>query len=246
MLFKTIYGPEIESIYFWLNDFGPARKDTLADSFGNIANGVKSSTANLDDAILFLIGSGVVYLDSNLYHVRYKDLDSTAFKTILLKHLRSIKKGISDLDPYFINFIDLLYIKPDVVFHNSLHKKINSLELQSPCSEEKVNAWRRVLEYLGLGFRGYGGLTVCYCSEILENIINKWDHTEGPLQIFFEDHFDLYLPWLNSKGDIAQAVKIPLIYLERKGLIKLNSKQDLPHKSYMGKRKIKWLTRKEI
>lgn len=246
LLFKTVYGAEIESIYFWLAKYGPAEKKDLILSYSSISEGAQSSPATIDDTILFLLGAGIVGLNNNLYYVNVEKQDSLSFKVELLKYLRSVSNERSELDSYFIGLIDILYVKPDVLFCNRLHRVINSLDLPMPCSEEKVNAWKRVLEYLGLGFRGYGGLTVYYEPKLLMKIINKWGHSEGPLQDFLEEHLDLYLPWVNSQGDIANAVKLPLQHLENVGVIELSSKQDLPNKNYLGKRRIKWLARKEL
>jgi hypothetical protein len=242
LLFKTIYGPELESVYFWLERFGPAGRIELADAFGGMVTGGRSSAANLEDALSFLGTAGVITRKRNLYRGRYRGLDSTGFKTTLLRHLRAVKKK-NGLDPYFLGLVDILYIKPDTSFHNGLHRLINSLDLPGPCSEEKVNAWRRVVEYLGLGLRGFGGLAVQYDAGLLERIIGEWDDNEGPLQLFLEGHLNRYLPWATIKGEIASAVALPLEQLEATGKIHLMPKQDLPYKGYMGKRKVKWLVR---
>ncbi len=241
MLFKTVYGPELESVYFLLEKNGPMKQEELIGSFVCAVSDSNSSSANIKDAIAFLKTSGIISFEKQEYSVVYKNLDSIGFKTNLIRHMRALKKSRSKLDSYFIGLIDKIYIKPNILFNNNLHNKINSIDLPSACSEEKVNAWRRVLEYLGLGYRGYSGLAIIYDISLVNSIICDWEEEEGPLQLFLEDHFSQYLPWSTQKGEIALALASPLLKLEEQGLISLHAKQDLPYKGYLEKWKVKWI-----
>lgn len=243
MLFKTVYGPELESVYFLLEEVGPMKQEELINSFVCAVSDSNASLANIKDAISFLKTAGIISYEKQEYRAVYKNLDSIGFKVNLIRHMRTLKKSRSKLDSYYVGFIDTIYIKPNIIFNNNLHNKINSIDLPSACSEEKVNAWRRVLEYLGLGYRGYAGLAIIYDINIVSRIICNWDEIEGPLQLFLEDHFSQYLPWSTQKGEIAMALEFPLLKLEEQGKISLHTKQDMPYKGYLGKRKVKWITK---
>lgn len=246
MLFKTVYGPELEAIYFYLENYGPMEKGELVDSFSGVTSDSNSSSTNIEDALSFLKTSGIIVLENKEYKAYYKNLDTLGFKTKLIRHAKALKKSRSKLDSYYINLIDTLYIKPNLLFNNNLHSKINSLGLPSICSEEKVNAWRRVLEYLDLGYRGYSGLIILYRFCLVNRIIDDWEEKEGPLQLFLEEHFSQYLPWSTQKGEIALALELPLMQLEEQGKISLINKQDLPYKGFLAKRKVKWIVKESF
>ena len=245
MLFRTVYGPELEAIYCYIDKYGPLSRSQVITVFTGIDANEKASTANIEDAIAFLKTAGMIKTRADLYHTIYKNVDSIDFKLCLLKQISSLKKSHSKLDTYYFQFLDLLFVKQDKVFQNELHKAVNSLDLPWPCSEEKINAWRRVLEYLGLGYRGYSGLAVHYDCEIVKRIIARWDEKEGPLQHFLEKVFSQYLPWATYDGDISSALRLPLLRLVEQGAISLQPKQDLPYKSYLGQKRVKWLSRED-
>lgn len=246
MLFSTVYGPELESIYLYLEKFGPLNRKDIIQVFTGVDAGGKASPANVEDAISFLKSAGMIKVKSEKYQAQNKIFDSLDFKMNLIKQIKNLGKSQSKLDPYFFKIMDLIFIKQNRLFQNDLHKTINSLELPLPCSEEKINAWRRVLEYLGLGNRGFSGMVIQYDYELVNRIISQWDEVEGPLQHFLEQVFELYLPWSTFEGEISDALRLPLVRLVDQGTISLHAKQDLPCKSYFGQESIKWLKREEI
>jgi hypothetical protein len=251
MLFRTVYGPELASVYFYVQEYGPSSQKDLFDIFGAISSKKKSSPTNIEDALGFLEAAEMLNKNNQLWSARCKVRNEIGFKIEILNKLRSIQtsNNLSNgnlLDRYFIEFIDLLFIKPNVAFNNELHSKINSIDIPLPCSDEKVNAWRRVLEYLNVGTRAYGGLSIIYSEELVKNILSDWEEKEGPLQMFLEQHFDKYLPWKTKKGDVCYALANTFYLLESRGVINLSTKQDLPSKSYLGTKKIKWIERMDI
>lgn len=245
MLFRTVYGPELKTIFMWIQYYGPASKNELFNAFMAIVKGNNSSSTNMEDALSFLEATGLISNSKGLWKTEQQKITPEFFKMIILQRLRMIQIGIrkklNPLDPFYLEFLDILYIQPDILFRTELHSHVNNLDLPAPCSIEKVNAWRRVLEYLGTGVRGYGGLFVQYNAELVMSIINEWSEKSGPLQSFLEEHFEMYLPWKTRRGDIARSLSHSLELLEKKGRIKLMIKQDLPNKSYLGSRRIKWL-----
>jgi hypothetical protein len=246
LLFSTVYGPELESIYRYIEEFGSLNRNDIILAFTGVDTGNKASPANVEDAISFLKSAGMIKIKSEKYQANFKVIDSVDFKMSLIKLINNLDKSHSKLDKFYFKIVDLLFVKQNILFHNDLHKAVNSLELPFPCSEEKINAWRRVLEYLGLGTRGFAGMVIQYDCELVKRIIAKWDENEGPLQHFLHQVFNIYLPWSTYEGEISDALRLPLLRLVDQGAISLHTKQDLPLRSYFGRERIKWLTRKEI
>lgn len=244
MLFKTVYGPELETIFLFLQHYGPADRDELFKTFLPLSGEKMGPATNLEDALTFLQSGGMVQRRED---GRYVPCGNDIFILQLLKNLRAIQRGTlpagHPLDPWYLEIVEKIFIIPDRPAAFNLHAKVNALELPSPCSEEKLNAWRRVSEFLGLGFRIFGGFWCFYRPELVLIIINAWGEGEGPLQEFLEDHFSLYLPWAAKDGDVAKSLWHSLEILEEEGHIKLSQKQDLPSKSYFGGREIKWIER---
>ena len=251
ILFRTIYGPELEAVFLCLKQFGSMDTSELFNYFGTKTDDKKTSSANLEDALLFLKTAGLVGCRDKKWHALRSstNIDRDTFKLRLLQKLRKRSKKNRNhgntLDPYFMGILEILFNGPDMSYIENLHEKINELDLPLPCSEEKVNAWRRVMEYLEVGIRGYGGMLVVYRENLVLKIIQEWPEQEGPLQQFLEKHFQFYLPWKTKKGDIAFSLAHPLKQLEENGCISLFARQDLPCKGYLESRKIKWLKKGE-
>ncbi|GAB6179927.1 hypothetical protein JCM14036_12460 [Desulfotomaculum defluvii] len=248
MLFKTIYGPELQSIYEFIYINGPVEKDTLYGSYLPIIEGEMGPRANLDDAITFLVSSGLINRN-NLG--KYEAVGSPVgnFKVHLLRNLRNIQVGSQTtshpMDPWYLELVERIFILPNRLVGFKLHQTANSIDAPEVFSEEKINAWRRVIEYLGLGGRIASGFMCCYKPELISEIIDMWDEDEGPVQLLLEEHLSKYLPWQNEGGDISQSLIIPLLILAKEGLISLEQKQDLPYKSYLGDMSIKWIRKGE-
>lgn len=244
MLFRTVNGSELESIYQWIQLYGKVDLETLISDFGASIEGKDSSSTNLVDALSFLETSKLITKIDGVWEASSSESDSANFRINLIRKLRYIQleNKIITLDQYFFGLVDKLFIQPNILFRDQLHTLINDFNLPTPCSMEKVNAWRRVLEFLGIGIRAYKGLQICYSPELVRQIINEWPEDSGPLQHFLEQHFNKYLPW-KSLNDLAKALEYPLLFLERNGEIILQTKQDLPNRNYLGTRRIKWISK---
>ncbi len=244
MLFKTVYGPELEAIFVFLQHHGPADRTRLANTFLSLRDEKMGSSTNLEDALIFLQSGGVV---QKLDDGNYVPCSKANFILELLRNLRLIQSGDlpaeHPLDPWYLELLSKIFIIPGRPLAFNLHAKVNVLEVPVPCSEEKLNAWRRVAEFIGLGFKMFGGFWCFYQPELVLHIIDEWDEREGPMQEFFEGHFSIYLPWATGEGEVSPSLRHSLEILEENGHIKLRQKQDLPSKSYLGGREVKWIER---
>jgi len=245
MLFKTVYGPELQCLFEFIAKFGPLEKDALYNNFLPMVNGQPGNSTNLDDAIHFLLSSGVLRKNNT---GKYQAINvEKDFKMNLLVNLRLLQTGKVEstdrLDPWYLGLIENAYIIPNKKVLFDLHQLFNALWLPAVLSEEKVNAWKRVLEFIGLGYRVFGGFYCIYSLQLVRDIVDSWEEAQGPLQNFLEDCFSLYLPWQTKNGDIAGALWSPLEELERQGYITLVAKQDSPSRAYGGQRRVKWLVK---
>lgn len=245
MLFKTVYGPELESIYRFLSINGAYEKDALYRYYLPIIDEQAGKRTNMDDAMNFLLASGAVEKDET---GKFKALNGQAgFRLIILNNLRDIQMEQraynSVLDPWYMKLVEDEFIRPDKRILFNLHQYFNTLKLPEVLSEEKVNAWKRVMEFLGIGIRMFGGFFCVYRLDLVEDLITTWDKSEGPLQSFLEEGVSPYLPWQNLSGDIADALLLPLLELEKKDVIRLEQRQDLPNRAYGGEYQLKWMSK---
>lgn len=244
MLFKTVYGAELGCIHQFLLKNGPTEKEVLYQSFLPLVDGELGSRTNIDDALIFLISSQTVIKNKR---GKFEVVADKNFKLRCLKNIRQIQIGnlipIHKLDPWYFGLLDELYIRPNQVMNFSLHQKANTTNVSEVLSEERINAWRRVLEYFRLGRRVMAGFMCSYDPQLVWEIFLEWEKREGPLEEFLEEHFTNFLPWKSSEGDISQALRIPLLILEKEGFIKLDKRQDSPFREYMGASSVKWITK---
>lgn len=248
MLFKTVYGPELQCIYDFLLIHGSYTKDALYRHFVPIKEGRLGTQANMDDAMAFLLTVGIIRKDEV---GKYQALSgNNGFRLLALQHMREIqlgkREGMGNLDSWYMRLVEDFFVKPDRKVGFDLHQRFNALEPPEILSVEKVNAWKRVLEFMGIGHRLFGGFICLYSLELIMELLKAWGEKEGPLQGFLEDGVNSYLPWQTEKGDIASALWMPLSELEQKGLVKLERRQDLPYRAYGGERQIKWIRKEGI
>lgn len=248
MLFKTVYGPELECIYEYLKLYGPQDRGMLYKAFVPMVGVDMGPRTNLDDALAFLTAGKMVL--KNEVGVFRAAGGALSFRLQLLQKLRQIQLGSLEpnhlMDPWYLGLVDKLFILPGRSVAFALHKLANSLEMPEILSEEKVGAWRRVLEFIGLGSRLASGFLCSYQPRLVLEVISLWEEEEGPIQSLLEGHISKFLPWEGEDGDIAPTLSIPLKMLARWCYIDLGERQDLPNRSYFGDEKIKWVRKRGV
>lgn len=254
MLFRTVYGPELEAIYVYIAQAGQSgnpvpRQEVLAAFVPRDPGGGFRSTQNLDDALSFLRSAKLIQGEG-----AYQAAERTeeTFRTKLFCTLRrlELKQETSSpsLDCLYWSILTNLFIQPNCLFVQDVYGTVNSLREVSDLggiSREKVQAWKRVLEYLGLGRRAFGGFLCVYSPEIIWEILRHWAVAQATLQEFFEEYFGLMLPYARQDGDLADAVRLPLIDLADRGFIELFPLQDSPTRPYFGSNRWRGIIVKE-
>jgi hypothetical protein len=247
MLFRTVYGQELESIYVYLQQrTAPVSKLEVINTFLPISTTKSLSTQNIEDAISFLVSSGLVTEKNNFLE---SIPTNKPFKLALLNNLRNLQtKGLDSSHPtdaLFFTLLDELFTKPNLVVLDKLHSKANQLKCVKEVgglSQEKVQAWKRVLEFLGLGLRVQSGFYAHLSLELLLMMLEEIQPYRMSLQEFFEDYLTSFIPCLNSTQDVSSWVAHSLIKLEQSHKIQLATLQDSPMKAYFMPQKFKLIS----
>lgn len=245
MLFLTVYGPELESLFYYIHKYtqqeGSIGREQLYSAYlPQIALAHKGQTKNIEDAVSYLKAARLIEGDKADYYVPPSLDTSMPFTTLLLRQLRQLEHIPTQLpliDLLYITLLEQLYIIPNRIWISDLHAAANRLELAQQIggiSQEKIGAWKRVMEFLGVGYRMGSGFYCLYRPELLQSIAARWPLVEGTLQEFFERYLQFWVPCLTGRGEVAQAVAYALEYLAQKGCIYLHSKQDSPSRPYFG------------
>lgn len=249
MLFRTVYGPELEAIYTYVETCSQENlKVGLQQIYSMfLPTGQKFSTQPIDDALSFLVSAKLVHEDKDSFSATNNE--QIPFALHILRSFRELEnEEVSpqhSLDPTYSLILTEVFVRPSLVFVADLHSEVNNLRQVKELggvSKEKIQAWKRVMEFLGVGHRVSGGFMCVYSPDLLMQIIKTWDQPRSTLQSFFEQHFGAFLPYSRSDGDLAAAVSTPLTYLEKNRAIDLFTMQDSPSKTYLGMRRLRGIS----
>lgn len=246
MLFVTVYGPELDAIYCYVRKYtqrvGLVSREQLYSAFlPQTLLTHKGQTKNIEDAIHYLKAAGLIDGDKAYSSLPNTDTD-LPFATILLHRFRQLESHSSQiplLDLLYITLLEQLYIAPNQLWISDLHVAANQLPLAQQVggiSQEKIGAWKRVMEFLGIGYRMGSGFYCLYRPELVDTIARRWNTTQGTLQEFFEEHLQSWIPSLTARGEVALSVSYTLEMLEHNEYIRLLPKQDSPARPYFGAR----------
>lgn len=250
MLFVTVYGPELESLFYYIHKYtqqeGSISRDQLYSAYlPQTALTHKGQTKNLEDAISYLKAARLIEGDKAHFNTQPNIDTSMSFATLLLRQFRLLERISSQIpliDLLYITLLEQLYINPNQSWISDLHAAANQLALAQQTggiSQEKIGAWKRVMEFLGLGYRMGSGFYCLYRPELLQTIAERWPLVEGTLQEFFERYLQSWVPCLTGRGEVAWPVAYTLEYLAQKGSIYLHSKQDSPSRPYFSARHLR-------
>lgn len=242
MLFRTVFGPELSSILNYIQNAGAATQLDLTMWFLQ-SEPEGNDRTNLEEALAFLSDLGLLRPDREQLDLLVVEPGPFSHR-VLLTHLQACyrvpRPDAHPLDPWFMGVLDHLFIRPDRTFIPRLHTAVNALPLPTACSEEKVNAWRRVMEALGCGWRAGSGFLACYRPELLMRLLEGWTNS-GPLEEFL-DHVEHSLPVRTATGGLATCFALPLLHLEERGTLRLTQRGDYAGRAFFGERRIKWIT----
>ncbi len=250
MLFRTVYGPELESIYTFITQANPSPpRRIIQQAFLSTHRDTEStSTQGIDDALAFLLATQLVRDDDGFRTT--EPPDHLPFRLLVLRQLQRLSRHELEashaVDPLYILILAELFIKPDRLFVADVHGEANKLlpvKEVGGLSKEKLQAWKRVMSYLGIGKRVGNGFQCAYEPSLLLDALDLWPDRVGPLQEFLEGHLTSFLPVVTRDGNLAQAVSQSLLRLAKQGEITLVSRQDSPVKPYFGDNRFRYVAR---
>lgn len=248
MLFRPVYGPELEAIFVFINKAGePVSREDIYQAFLSSQQGGRVSTQGVDDALSFLAAAHLV--KGNKRFRATPPNTHEPFRLLVLRQLQALAQGhlesYHETDPLYLQLLDQLYIKPDHIFISDLHTAANQMRAVKRIgglSQEKVRAWKRVMSFLGLGHRIGNGFQCALSPNLLLVIIDEWLTDESVIHTFVETSLSQYLPSQTHLGDLAQAVQQAFLYLTNHGQLGMHTRPDSSSRPYFGQRQWRYMT----
>ena len=250
MLFLTVYGPELESVFSYVHTYTKIQTNIAQEQIyeaylPQTSQKSRGQTKNLEDALGFLKAAHLIN-GNGLYSSCVSTTEALLpFPILLMRQLRLLEQNSSQLsliDLLYIRMLDCLFISPNQLWINDLHAAANQLDIAKQAggvSQEKIGAWKRVMEFLGVGYRVGNGFYCLYRPELVFSIAHQWAETEGSLQDFFERHMHHWIPCLTARSEVAFSASYAMEWLAKQGSLSLFPKQDSPSRPYFGDRHLR-------
>lgn len=246
MLFLTVYGPELASLFLYIQSQtgGAVSREQIYGAFvPQLVRPPKGQRKNIEDALGFLQAAHLIKGEHSFAACVQEEEASLPFAVLLLRRLRQLEQQqalhLPLLDLLYIQLLEHLFIAPDCLWIHDLHTAANQLDLAQQAggvSQEKIGAWKRVMEFLGVGYRIGNGFYCLYRPELLLSITRQWAATEGTLQDFLERHLHQWIPCLTARSDVARSASHTLEWLAGTGFLSFSPRQDSPSRPYFKNR----------
>lgn len=238
MLFQMCYGPEIEAIYESIRQGSGMNRSQLKSAYQYREEG--DITSLIDGTLTILKNLRFIYEENGkMYSSEGREWKVTDVFRELTKI--SEQEESETLNLVFATLYDQVFVKPDKIFVDNIHYQVNSLLSKIMVGHEKINAWKRIMEFLGLGRRVYSGFYALPHLSLLREIILEVRGWEGGLHPFCENVIQPTLPCITSGGSIFRGMLYGLLALNDEKIIDITYKQDLPFKSYGPNHQWNWI-----
>lgn len=253
MLFRTVYGPELAAIFNYIQKQNEQQvyptKEMLFDCFiPRLSPDQFQTSQNVEDALSFLSSAQVIEYELGWRVTPIASSTPIPFRLLVLMQIQRISTGQipeqHPLDPIYGQILSELFVSPDKTYIDNLHLEVNRLSIvrtNGGLSKEKLQAWKRVMQFFGIGVRVQNGFLCSYTPLIINQIVSMWEKEQGTLQEFIENHFSRFLPCTNRNGEIAKCAANTLLWLHEQGQINLLPLQDSPTRFYFYEKKIRGL-----
>lgn len=237
MLFQMCYGPEIPSVY---NVICTQPGITLEELTIAFSYSEKSDiTSLIENTLSFLVSLHLIEKKED----GYISLTASWDNLTLFRCLTDIREnGSSNLLNYiFASLYFELYVKQNKMYIDDLHYYVNKTFSEVVIGKEKINAWKRIMECFGLGYRIYSGFYALPHPKLFREIINKGGTWDGPLLQYCQEMIHPFIPCIWD-GKIFDGTLMALHSLHQERELLLERKQDLPYPSYGPKQQWNWIT----
>jgi hypothetical protein len=237
MLFQMCYGPEIKTVFDCIQREPHQSVESLKIKFQYQTEGDISSL--IDGVLIFLKELEFIEQKKGLYTTIQSQWNTIE----VFKKIKNIQQTTPEdtLNYVFSSIYDQLFVKPDKLFMVNIHYHINNKYEKTLVGQEKINAWKRIMECFGLGRRVYSGFYALPQIHLLKLLLSHIGPWEGPLHQFCEEKVDKILPCITSEGNIYSGLLYGLAFLNENRHIEISNKQDLPYKSYGYDRSWNWI-----
>lgn len=252
MLFRPVSGPELEVIYTLIKQSTtPIPRQVIYEAcLPHYGDKRILSPQSIDDTLSFLAAAFLIE-DRDGFRICQTTTTEGSFRLTIIAHMQKLaQREVSpnhELDVQYFLLLQELFIKPDRLYVGDVHAEANKLRSVTELggvSQEKIRSWKRVMAFLGIGRRVANGFQCVFAPTLLQEIISAWQSREGFLQDLLERHFIHYLPFQTQAGDLAQAVRQPLWYLQQQQIVQMRAYQDASSKPYFGERQWRYLVYK--
>ncbi|MBK9052030.1 MAG: hypothetical protein IPL78_14310 [Chloroflexi bacterium] len=249
MLFRPVYGPELEVIYTFIKQSPtPVSRQAIFDAcLPHYGDKRTLSPQSIDDALSFL-AAALIIEDRDGFKICQTTVIQGSFRLTIIVQLQKLAQRevlpIHEFDVQYFLLLQELFIKPDRLYLADVHAEANKLRSVTELggvSQEKIRSWKRVMAFLGIGRRVANGFQCVFAPTLLQEIIVTWHTREGFIQDLLEGHFIHYLPFQTQAGELAQAVRQPLWYLQQQQIVQMRAYQDASSKPYFGERRWRYL-----
>ncbi|SMP32046.1 MULTISPECIES: hypothetical protein [Laceyella] len=237
MLFQMCYGPEIPSIYEMIKENPRITIDELKEIFQYTTATDISSL--IENTISFLMTIQFIEKKESGYLAICGDWDVIMF----LKRLVEISKNepTNSLNYVFTTLYYELFIKPNKLYIEDVHYSVNKHFNEIMVGKEKINAWKRIMEFFGLGYRMYTGFYALPHLSLLQQLVKRSGSFSGSLYQYCLDNIHPIIPCIHQ-GQIFDGLLMGLSFLNKEEIIHLERKQDLPYPSFGSKQQWNWIT----
>lgn len=242
MLYRTVYGPELEAIFNRIAHMGApgVRRDEIYAAFvPDYGSRPQVTTQSVDDALAFLVAAHLIHQEDGVWLPVAVPLPASGFRIQVLACLRQLQLGhlpaVHPADPTFLLLLEELYVKPRQRVVSNLLVQANGLvavQAVGGLNREKLQGWRRVMHYLGLGVQVRGEFVFAPEPDLLMEILDISPTREGSLQSLLEIHVQKFIPCLDASGGLTAALEISLELLRRNGSLELFAQQDAPSRPF--------------
>lgn len=238
-LFQICYGPEIGAILQTVQRYPGISREALITKYQYQPEGDISSL--MDAALIFLINLNYIEIDSlkNVWPLKETEVKIINYHE-RLKEIAEETSNPADPNYVFSNMYYQLFVVPNQLYVKDIHYEANLKFEKLAISQEKVNAWKRIMEYFGLGYRVYGGFYALPHIHLMEMSVKKIGEWEGPLQVLFEKKLDPFIPCV-YKGTVFNGMIYSILNLGKGNTLKLSKKQDLPYQSFGEQKQWNWV-----
>jgi hypothetical protein len=238
-LFQICYGPEIGEVLQTVQKYQGISKEDLINKYQYHPEGDISSL--VDAALNFLVNLNFINIDNskNIWAIN-GDVVNELSIIFRLKEITDQSDNLSDPNYIFSSMYYQLFVVPNQMYLKDLYYEANVTFNKLAISLEKVNAWKRIMEYLGLGYRVYGGFYALPHFNLMSRVIQEIGNWEGPMQLLFEEKINPIVPCVYN-GKVFNGFLFSVINMYKVKMIDLSKKQDLPYTSYGEKKQWNWV-----